>query len=79
MEVQKKPKRANITLKKRKVEVLKLSAFKIYYKATGDQNILVLVARQRKRSMNQIESPEIDTHTQKYGQLILDNSAKAIQ
>lgn len=41
----KKPKRANITLRKRKVEVLKLSAFKIYYKATGDQNILVLAAR----------------------------------
>ena len=64
MEIQKPRVAKAILRKKNGTGGIKLPDFRLYYKAT----------RQKYRSMNKIESPEINPHT--YGHLIFDKGGK---
>ena len=57
--------------------LLKNTLLQDLLKSYSTQDSMVLAKEQTNRSMNRIESPEIDPH--KYSQLISDKEAKAIQ
>ena len=76
MEIQKNSRIAKAILRKKNgTGGINFPDFRLYYKASQDS--MVLAQRQKYRSMNKIESPEINTCT--YGHLIFDKGGKNIQ
>ena len=66
-----------VFIKKNGATGIKLSDFRLYYKATVIKTVCYWHKKQKYRPMEQIESPEINPCT--YGYLIFDKEGKNIQ